>query len=100
MINNGFKMAFSIGLIIGLLYFLAYSDTHYTRIGMVKQIGSMYSFKDGTGNNWEFYADSIIPANANVKAKFFNNNTTDNIKDDMLIDYEIVGYVDEVNIEF
>lgn len=100
MINKGIKTVLVIGLMIGLMYFLAYSDTHYTRTGVVRQVGTTYFFKDGTGNDWEFYADTIIPVNANVKAKFFNNNTTDNIKDDMLIDYEIVGYVDEVNIEF
>lgn len=99
MLKNVLKGIFVVGLIVGLMFFLAYSETHYTRTGYIRKIeDNVYSFSDGTGNEWEFYSQTIIPVNAVVSAKFFNNNTIDDIYDDMLIDYEIVGYNYEVNI--
>lgn len=93
------KTICAIIMILGIMFILAYSETHYTRTGhIIKVEDNVYSFSDGTGNNWEFYSDTIIPINAIVNAKFYTNNTIDNIKDDMLIDYEIISYDYEVNI--
>ena len=49
---------------------------------------------------WDFYSDTIIPANAHIQADFFTNNTIDNIYDDMVIDYKIIGYTNEIGIDF
>lgn len=102
MIKTVLRGIFGLILVLGIMFFLAYSETHYSRTGIVisKGDGYTYVFKDGTGNSWEFYSDTIIPVNANIKAKFFNNNTMDDIKDDILINYEIIGYADKININF
>lgn len=95
------KTIFAITVIVGILFLLAYSETHYNRTGLVKYNGEgIYTFKDETGNMWEFCADEIIPVNAHIKADFFTNNTLDNIHDDILVDYKIIGYVDEIGIDF
>lgn len=100
MLKTFLRVAFGVTLVIGLIFFLAYNETHYTRTGYVKKVNNnVYSFTDGTGNDWEFYSDTIIPINAVVSARFFTNNTIDNIKDDMLIDYDIISYLCEVDIE-
>lgn len=94
------KSVFVTMLIIGLLFFVAYNETHYSKTGTVTQCDGISTFKDHHGNQYDFYADEIIPINANVQVKFYTNNTLDNIKDDELIDYKIIGYVDEVNLSF
>lgn len=95
-----FKSIFITVLLVGLMYFVAYNETHYSKTGTVTQQNGISTFKDHHGNEYDFYADEIIPANANVQVRFYTNNTLDNIKDDELIDYEIIGYVDKVNLNF
>ena len=95
------KSIFAITVIIGILFLLAYSETHYNRTGFVKHNGNnIYTFKDETGHMWDFYSDTIIPANAHIQADFFTNNTIDNIYDDMVIGYKIIGYTNEIGIDF
>lgn len=100
MIKGVLKTIFAIGLVVGIMFLLAYSETHYNRIGLVKyKGGGLYTFKDETGSVWEFYANEIIPVNAHIQADFFTNNTLDNIHDDIIVDYKIIGYVDEISID-
>ena len=94
------KTVFISVLVVGLLYFIAYEETHYVKTGTVVQHNGISTFTDHRGNQYDFYADEIIPINANVQVKFYTNNTIDNIKDDELIDYEIIGYVDEIELGF
>lgn len=101
MIKTILKTIFAVGLVLGIMFLLAYSETHYNRIGFVKHNeNNVYTFKDETGHMWDFYADEIIPENAKLKADFFTNNTLDNIYDDILVDYQIIGYTDEIIINF
>lgn len=94
------KSIFVTILVVGLIYFVAYNETHYSKTGTVTQKNGISTFKDHHGNEYDFYADEIIPINANVQVQFYTNNTIDNIKDDEVIGYNIVGYVDEVEIGF
>ena len=101
MIKTILRTALGIIVILGVMFLLAYSETHYNRTGFVKYINNnVYMFKDETGHTWEFYSDTIIPANARIQADFFTNNTIDNIYDDMVIDYKIIGYTNEIAIDF
>lgn len=101
MIKTIIKTVLAITIILGVMVLLAYSETHYKRTGFVKHgNNNIYTFKDETGNMWDFYSDEIIPENARIKANFFTNNTLDNIYDDMLTDYEIIGYTNEIVINF
>lgn len=92
------KSVFITVLVFGLLYFVAYNETHYSKTGTISQQNGISTFTDHHGNQYDFYADEIIPANANVKVRFYTNNTLDNIKDDEVIDYDIVGYVNEIDL--
>jgi hypothetical protein len=95
-----FKSVLIMVLLVGLMYFVAYNETHYSKTGTVTQHNGISTFKDHHGNEYDFYADEIIPVNANVQVRFYTNNTIDNIKDDELIDYDIIGYVDKVDLGF
>ena len=73
---------------------LAYSETHYTRTGFVKKkcmTTNEYYFYDSTGNIWLFETEKELDSNMVVEVKMFNNNTMDNIKDDMIIKYKVIG---------
>ena len=95
------KTIFAISIIVGIMFFLAYSETHYKRTGFIKYNGdNVYTFKDETGHMWNFYSNTIIPVNAHIQADFFTNNTIDNIYDDMLTGYKIIGYTEEIVIDF
>ncbi len=101
MIKTIIKSIFAIIVIVGIMFLLAYSETHYNRTGFVKYNGdNVYTFKDETGHMWDFYSNTIIPINAHIQADFFTNNTFDNIYDDMIINYKIIGYTDEITIDF
>jgi len=96
MINKVIKYVFGIGLGISILFFCAYNDTHYTRIGYIKHTHqpNLYIFVDETKNEWEFTdSDLLIPYNTvvNVAVKMFTNNTTDYIYDDMIVDMEFMS---------
>lgn len=99
MVKTIIKTVFAISLFVSVMFFLAYQETHYTRTGHIINIDNgVCTFSDGTGNNWDFYSDTVIPLNAIVHANFFTNNTLDNIYDDQLVDYKIVGYETEISI--
>lgn len=101
MIKTIIKTIFTTIIILGIMVLFAYGETHYKRTGFVKYNGAnVYIFKDETGHMWDFYSDEIIPVNAHIKADFFTNNTLDNITDDMVTGYEIIGYTDEIAIDF
>ena len=89
-----FKIIFSIAIIISIMVLLAYSETHYTRTGFVKRKAvtlDEYYFYDSTGNVWLFETDEELNPYMTIEVKMFNNNTMDNIKDDMIIDYQIIS---------
>ena len=101
MLKTIIKVVFTTFVIVGIMVLLAYGETHYKRTGFISPNGNnIYIFKDETGNTWEFYSNTIIPENARIQADFFTNNTIDNIYDDMLIDYKIIGYTNEIAIDF
>ena len=101
MLKTIIKTIIAITVIVGVMVLLAYSETHYNRTGFVSYNGdNVYTFKDETGHMWDFYSDTIIPANAHIQADFFTNNTLDNIYDDMVIGYKIIGYTNEIGIDF
>lgn len=94
------KTIFVTVLVVGLIYFVAYNETHYSKTGTVIQQNGVSIFTDHHGNKYGFYSDEVIPANANVQVRFYTNNTLNNIKDDEIIDYDIIGYVDKINLNF
>ena len=95
------RILFGIAVVITVLLFLTYSETHYTRTGFVKKKPlsvDEYYFYDSKGNVWEFLSDEELNSNMNIEVKMFNNCTMDNIKDDMIIDYQILSE-SEIKIE-
>lgn len=86
------------GVVLGSLFlfvilFCAYSDTHYKRTGWIRTTGTehVFEFTDSTGNVWEFEDEQLlIPSDRpiEVRVKMFTNNTTDYIKDDIIISYD------------
>ena len=88
------RVIFMISLMVGIILFCAYSDTHYSRTGFIKHAGlpNLYIFTDSNGNIWEFVdEDIIIPYNSVIQAtaKMFTNNTTDDITDDIILEMKI-----------
>ena len=83
-------------LFLFIILLCAYSDTHYKRTGWIQTTSNngVFEFVDSTGNIWEF-ADSelIIPFGKPIEAtaRMFTNNTTDFIKDDIILDYEFMN---------
>lgn len=100
MVKTIIKTIFATVIVIGLLFFVAYNETHYSKTGTVTQQNGISTFKDHRGNEYDFYSDEIIPANANVQVQFYTNNTIENIKDDEVIDYKVIGYVNEIEMNF
>jgi hypothetical protein len=79
-------------IIFLLILFCAYTDTHYTRTGWIQTTGikGEFEFVDTRGNVWKFSDyDLIIPSGTPIEAtvKMHTNNTTDYIKDDIILDY-------------
>ena len=94
-----FKVLLGITVIVGIMFFLAYSETHYTRTGFVKKKAvtlDEYYFYDSKGNIWLFSTDEELNSDMMVEVKMYNNCTTDNIKDDMIVDYQVIS---EPNLE-
>ena len=84
------KMILGVIAFICSLFILAYSDTHYTRIGTVeKQAENNYYFYDSVGNVWEFSADEEIDSDMNVEVLMFDNCTKPDY-DDMIINYKVL----------
>lgn len=72
---------------------LAYSETHYTRTGFVKKkcmTTDEYYFYDSKGNIWLFETEEKLDSDMMLEVKMFNNNTMDNIKDDVIVDYQVI----------
>lgn len=75
-----------------LILFCAYTDTHYKRTGWIQTTGikNEFEFVDTRGNVWRFSDyNLIIPSGTPIEAtvKMHTNNTTDYIKDDIILDY-------------
>ncbi len=91
-IIKGVKIVLVFVMMLSIMLLLAYSETHYTRTGFVKKkcmTTDEYSFYDSTGNVWTFETEEELNSNMVVEVKMFNNNTMDNIKDDIIIDYKV-----------
>ena len=102
-ISVAVKTVFIISIVVSVLYFLAYNETHYTRTGFVKKkpvTVNEYYFYDSKGNEWIFTTDEELNSNMTIEVKMFNNCTTDYIYDDMIIDYQVISDPDsEIKIE-
>lgn len=93
-IIKGIKVGLVCVMILSIMLLVAYSETHYTRTGFVKKKGMItdeYSFYDSTGNVWIFETEEKLDSDMVVEVQMFNNNTMDNIKDDIIIDYKVTG---------
>ena len=93
-IIKGIKIGFSLIMILSIMLLVAYSETHYTRTGFVKKkcmTTDEYYFYDSKGNVWLFETDEELNSDMKVEVKMFNNNTMDNIKDDIIIEYQVIG---------
>ncbi|MBO7714529.1 MAG: hypothetical protein J6S85_13215 [Methanobrevibacter sp.] len=100
MIKSIMKTVLVLGIVLGLLFFLSYNEHHYTRTGHCKEVkANDYYFYDINGNIWEFYSDEVINPEDTVEVKMFSNCTLDNIKDDIIIDYQIIKENEEIKIE-
>lgn len=83
-----------IGILIcaSLTMALAYSETHYTKIGTVeKQSENNYYFYDLVGNVWEFTSDEELTSDMYIEVFMFDNCTEEYIDDDMIIDYKVLS---------
>lgn len=94
------KTVLGIVVVLGILFFMAYNEHHYTRMGFCKRISNeRYHFYDSRGNVWEFYSDKDIDPEATVEVKMFSNCTLDNIKDDIITDYQVLDSEIKIEIE-
>lgn len=92
-IIKGIKIGLVSVMMLSIMLLLAYSETHYTRTGFVKKkcmTTDEYYFYDSTGNVWLFETEEELDSDMKVEVKMFNNNTMDNIKDDMIIEYQVI----------
>ena len=53
-----------------------------------------YYFYDSKGDVWLFETEEELNSDMMVEVKMFNNNTMDNIKDDIIISYQVTGLND------
>ena len=91
-IIQGVKTVLCILMILSIMLLVAYSETHYTRTGFVKKKAlttDEYYFFDSTGNVWTFETEEKLNSDMVIEVQMFNNNTMDNIKDDIIIEYKI-----------
>jgi len=94
------KIILGVTFILSILFFMAYNEHHYTRTGFCKRISNgLYHFYDSKGNVWEFYSDEDIDPEATVEVKMFSNCTLDNIKDDIITDYQVFDSKIKIEIE-
>ena len=96
-IIKGIKVAFVIIMMLSIMLLIAYSETHYTRTGFVKKkcmTTDEYYFYDSKGNVWLFETNEELNSDMKIEVKMFNNNTMDNIKDDIIIEYQVIGQND------
>ena len=90
------KVVVIVAILVAIVLFCAYNETHYYRVGFIKHTDTpyLYTFTDSTGNMWEFVDyNLIIPYNTIVKAsvQMYTNNTLSNITDDEILDIEILS---------
>ena len=93
-IIKGIKVGLVCVMMLSIMLLVAYSETHYTRTGFVKKkcmTTDEYYFYDSTGNVWLFETEEELDSEMKVEVKMFNNNTMDNIKDDIIIKYQVIG---------
>lgn len=96
-IIKGIKIGLVSVMMLSIMLLLAYSETHYTRTGFVKKkcmTTDEYYFYDSKGDVWLFETEEELNSDMKVEVKMFNNNTMDNIKDDMIIEYQVIGQND------
>ena len=96
-IIKGIKVTFVIIMMLSIMLLIAYSETHYTRTGFVKKkcmTTDEYYFYDSKGNVWLFETNEKLNSDMKIEVKMFNNNTMDNIKDDIIIEYQVIGQND------
>ncbi len=90
---KGIKVGLVCVMMLSIMLLLAYSETHYTRTGFIKKkcmTTNEYYFYDSKGNIWLFETEEELNSDMMVEVKMFNNNTMDNIKDDIIVDYQII----------
>lgn len=91
---KGLRIVFALVVILSVMLLLAYSETHYTRTGFVKKKSfttNDYYFYDNKGNIWEFQTDEELNSDMMIDVKMFNNNTMDDITDDIIINYQVLS---------
>ena len=96
-IIKGIKIGLVSVMMLSIMLLLAYSETHYTRTGFVKKkcmTTDEYYFYDSKGDVWLFETEEELNSDMMVEVKMFNNNTMDNIKDDIIISYQVTGLND------
>ena len=102
LITKTVKVVLGVVICISILLILVYSETHYTRTGFVKRKAltpNDYYFYDSTGNVWVFSTDEKLNSDMNIEVKMYNNCTINNIKYDMIIDYQILSSELKIEIE-
>ena len=73
------------GVVIILMGFCGYIETHYTRQATVIEVnGDVITVEDNCGYLWDFGGDGFTVRD-NVSMKMYNNTTDNIIKDDEII---------------
>ena len=96
-IIKGIKIGLVSVMMLSIMLLLAYSETHYKRTGFIKKkcmTTDEYYFYDSKGDVWLFETEEELNSDMMVEVKMFNNNTMDNIKDDIIISYQVTGLND------
>ena len=52
MIKTVLKSIFALIIIIGTMFFIAYNETHYSKMGTITQDGMLSTFEDYHGNQY------------------------------------------------
>ena len=77
------------GVVIILIGFCGYIETHYTRQATVIEVnGDVITVEDNCGYLWDFEGDGFTVGD-NVSIKMYNNTTDNIIKDDEIINVTI-----------
>lgn len=87
------KMAIA-SILIAMLLFAGYNETHYTRKDCVitEVNGSLVCAEDVMGREWEFFVDEDVPAvGTKVNLEMYTNHTDSTIFDDEVVGFKVVG---------
>ena len=101
-IIKSFRIILGLVIITAVLLLLAYTETHYTRTGFVKKKAmttNEYYFYDSKGNIWLFETEEELNPDMTIEVKMFNNNTMDDITDDIITDYQVIDSEIKIKIE-